>query len=250
MIRNSFPGLRFYGSRIGSLTDLRKLAVISDVHANLEAVQAVLPHLEGMEVYCLGDFVDYGANPNEVIGVLRDRRVRSIVGNHDLAALTGDVSLFNARAAMSSKWTASRLNEESVAYLRGLPQELRLNLGDSDAYFTHGSPEDKLWEYVDPRTHSDLFSHYLSKVNAQYMGLGHTHIPYVWKNGYKLVFNPGSVGQPRDGDRRASFALLSAGEGKVEAEVRRMEYDYEKAASKIRAAGLPDSFAARLKTGS
>ncbi len=229
---------------------MRKFAVISDVHANLEALTEVLRHLEGTEVYCLGDLVDYGAEPNEVIEMIRKRGVRSIVGNHDVAALTGDTSPFNPRAAMSSKWTSSRLTSDSVAYLRGLPQELRLSFEDVDIYFTHGSPDDRLWEYVDPRTHSELFGYYLGKTRAALIGLGHTHIPYVWKATEGVVFNPGSVGQPRDGDRRAAFAIVEVEGAGVEVELKRVEYDRGKAASKVRAAGLPESFAVRLMTGS
>ena len=229
---------------------LQSVAVISDVHANIEALEAALRRVDGMEVYCLGDLVDCGASPNEVVEMIRDGGIKSIVGNHDVAALTGDVSMLNAKAAMSSRWTAGRLTEESTAYLRGLPQELRVRLEGVDVYFAHGSPDDRLWEYVDPRTHSDLFGHYLGRLKAQVIGLGHTHIPYVWREGGRLVFNPGSVGQPRDGDWRASFAVLSVDGGEAAAEVQRVEYDFEKAASKIRAAGLPESFADRLTAGS
>jgi putative phosphoesterase len=229
---------------------LVSFAVISDVHANLEALDKVLRRTEGLDVYCLGDFVDYGANPNEVIEVLRDRGARSILGNHDAAVLTGDTSMFNPRAAMSSKWTASRLSNASVEFLRGLPQELRLRFEGIDAYLTHGSPDDRLWEYVDPRTHSDLFAYYLDKTRSSLMGLGHTHIPYAWKEGGKVVFNPGSVGQPRDGDRRASYAVVTIEGVEVDVEVIRVDYDIGSAASKIRDAGLPVSFAERLATGS
>jgi diadenosine tetraphosphatase ApaH/serine/threonine PP2A family protein phosphatase len=102
---------------------------------------------------------------------------------------------------------------------------------------------------VDPRTHSDLFKFYLAKRRVELMGLGHTHVPYVWKERSGSVFNPGSVGQPRDGDRRASFAIISSLDGSVEIEARRVEYDYEGAASRIRAAGLPGFFADRLYSG-
>ncbi len=229
---------------------MRRFGFISDVHANLEALEAVLKNLEGLDVYCLGDFVDYGASPNEVIDSVSSRGVRSILGNHDAAALTGDTSLFNSRAAMSSKWTAANLSKSSMGYLRSLPEELRLKVEGVDVYLTHGSPDDRLWEYVDPRTHSDLFGHYLDKTGARLLGLGHTHIPYVWKEGSRVVFNPGSVGQPRDGDRRASYALVAIDQGQIEVDVRRVEYDYLKAASKIREAGLPVSFAERLAAGS
>jgi putative phosphoesterase len=229
---------------------LQRIAVISDVHANLEALEEVLRRVEGMEVYCLGDLVDYGANPNEVIDTVRKRGVRSIMGNHDFAALTGDTSLFNPKAAMSSIWTAKHLSQASVEYLRGLEQEMKLSFEGSNVYFVHGSPDDKLWEYVDPSTHSNLFGHYLAKLRVDMIGLGHTHIPYVWNEEGKVVFNPGSVGQPRDGNWRASFAIVSFEGSKTEVEIRRVEYDVEKAASKIRAAGLPESHAQRLAAGS
>ncbi len=229
---------------------MRRFAVISDVHANLEALQEVLRRVEGMELYCLGDFVDYGADPNEVVELLQGKGVRAIMGNHDAAALTGDTSQFNPRAAMSSRWTAARLTPASKEYLQALPEEIRMRFEEVDTYFTHGSPDDRLWEYVDPRTHSDLFGYYLDKAGVRLIGLGHTHIPYVWREGGRVVFNPGSVGQPRDGDRRAAYALVTVEGSEAHVEVKRAEYDFQKAASKIRAAGLPESFAERLSVGS
>jgi putative phosphoesterase len=229
---------------------LRRFAVISDIHANLEALEEVQDQIQGLEVYCLGDLVDYGANPNEVIELVAGMGARTLMGNHDAAVLSGDTSLFNARAAMSSKWSARQLTAGSRNYLRALSPDVRLGVEEVEFYFTHGSPDDRLWEYVDPRTHADLFGHYLEKTKADTMGLGHTHIPYVWKEGAKVVFNPGSVGQPRDGDSRASFAVVTVEGGEATVEIRRVEYDYEKAGAKIREAGLPVSFADRLKTGS
>ena len=225
-----------------------KVAVISDVHANLEALRAVLGQIDAEEIYCLGDLVDYGAQPNEVIRAVRVTGAKCVLGNHDWAALTGDASMFNARAAMSSVWTRKALTEESAGYLRSLPLDMRPELR-VEAYFTHGSPDDRLWEYVDPRTHADLFGHYLDRLKVRLVGLGHTHVPYVWREDGRTVFNPGSVGQPRDGDWRASFAELSVKGTEVSVEIRRVKYDREGAASKIREAGLPGSFADRLATG-
>ena len=223
--------------------------MVSDVHANLEALEAVLGRLRGLEVVCLGDFVDYGAEPNEVIARLRGAGARSILGNHDAAALSGDASLFNPKAAMSSIWTRARLSEESRGFLAGLGDEMRLAFGGVGFYFTHGSPDDHLWEYVDPRTHSDLFGHYLDRVGAKVMGLGHTHVPYGWEEGGRTVFNPGSVGQPRDGDRRASCAVVAVEGGEPRVEIVRVEYDVDAAAAKIIRAGLPASHASRLSSG-
>ncbi len=224
------------------------IAVISDVHANLEALEAVLRRLTYEAIYCLGDLVDYGAQPNEVVKLVRSRRITCVLGNHDWAALTGDTSRFNPKAAMSSIWTRKALTEETIEFLSSLPQELKPEPA-TPSYFTHGSPDDRLWEYVDPRTHSDLFGHYLDKLKVRLIGLGHTHMPYVWKDEKGVVFNPGSVGQPRDGDPRASYAILSIDGGETDVRVNRVAYDVETAAAKIRDAGLPSSHADRLASG-
>jgi putative phosphoesterase len=226
-----------------------RIAVISDVHSNLEALREVLSRIAGMDAYCLGDVVGYGANPNEVVEALREREVLTVMGNHDYAAVTGETGMFNARAAIALKWTAKALTGPNLAYLRSLPRERRLRLGDVDGALTHGSPDDALWEYVDPRTHSQLFGRYLEKLRVGFLGLGHTHVPFVSDEVGGTVFNPGSVGQPRDGDRRASYAVVSVVETAVRVDNFRVEYDCETAASKIRAAGLPEQLADRLRWG-
>lgn len=229
--------------------NLHTFAVISDVHANLEALEAVLSQTRGTRLFCLGDLVDYGASPNEVVERVGRDAYAVVLGNHDQAALTGDTSLFNMKAAISTRWTTKELTVKSKKYLQGLPRELRTKMEGAKAYFAHGSPDDQLWEYVDPSTHSKLFGHYLAKLGVRLVGLGHTHVPYVWREPGGVVFNPGSVGQPRDGDRRASWAVLGVEGDRVDVEIRRVEYDYEAAASKIRGAGLPEFFADRLSSG-
>jgi predicted phosphodiesterase len=228
---------------------LVEFAVISDIHSNLEALSAVLFEIKGMDVYCLGDLVDYGANPNEVVDEIRKRKVVCILGNHDQAAITGDASMMNQKAALSSEWTTRNLTAESLSYLKRLPFDLSLEVEGTKAQFYHGSPDDPLWEYVDPSTHGHIFGHYLARLGVGLIGLGHTHVSYVWKDRRGIVFNPGSVGQPRDGDRRASYALLTDQGGDIEVQVRRVEYDFGAAAAKIRAAGLPVFFADRLYSG-
>ena len=229
---------------------MRRFAVISDLHANLEALEAVLGQIEGEEIVCLGDLVDYGAQPNEVVARVAEVGARTILGNHDSAALTGDTSLLNPKAAMSSIWTRTKLTEDSRLYLGALPEELRMKVEDVKLYFTHGSPDDHLWEYLDPRTDSDLFGHFLDRLSGDGIGVGHTHLPFVWREGARVMFNPGSVGQPRDGDRRAAYAEVVGDGGSVRGELSWVDYDFESSARRLREAGLPSSHANRLSAGS
>jgi putative phosphoesterase len=186
-------------------SDEVRVAFISDVHSNLEALEAVLDEAGKARVYCCGDIVGYGASPNEVVRVLRDVGATCVIGNHDQASLEGDVGEFNPRAAMAATWTSQHLTDESRAFLGSLPREVATEIGGKRVYMVHGSPDDPMWEYVRPSTHSDLFDYYLQKVNADVLALGHTHMAFQWRSDTGgVVFNPGSVGQPRNGDSRAS----------------------------------------------
>jgi putative phosphoesterase len=227
-----------------------RVAFISDVHSNLEALEAVLDEVGRMKVYCCGDIVGYGASPNEVVRVLRDIGATCVLGNHDRASLSGDVGDFNPRAGMAAVWTSQHLNDESRAFLVSLPREVTTELWGKRVYMAHGSPDDPMWEYVLPSTHTDLFDYYLQKVGADVMALGHTHLAFQWRSDTGgLVFNPGSVGQPRTGDTRASFAILSVESGEARVEARQVEYDIERAAKKILESGLPPSLATQLFSG-
>ncbi len=230
-----------------------RVAFVSDVHSNLEALEAVLDEVGKLKVYCCGDLVGYGASPNEVVRILRDMGATCVLGNHDQAAIRGEVGDFNARAAMAAVWTSKHLSEESRRYLESLPREISTEISGRRVYITHGSPDDTMWEYVLPSTHIDLFDYYLKKVSADVIALGHTHLAFQWQSDAGgLVFNPGSVGQPRTGDRRASFAILSIGGGeaaRAEVEMRHVEYDIERAAKKILDSGLPPSLASQLLSG-
>jgi len=231
-------------------SDEVRVVFISDVHSNLEALEAVLDEAGKARVYCCGDIVGYGASPNEVVRVLRDVGATCVVGNHDQASLEGDVGEFNPRAAMAAIWTSQHLTDESRAFLGSLPREVATEVGGKRVHIVHGSPDDPMWEYVRPSTHADLFDYYLQKVNADVLALGHTHLAFQWRsdNG-GVVFNPGSVGQPRNGDSRASYAVLTVASGEVAVEARQVEYDVERAAKKILESGLPPSLATQLLSG-
>jgi putative phosphoesterase len=230
--------------------DSVQVAFISDVHSNLEALEAVLDEVGKLRVYCCGDIVGYGASPNEVVRILREIKATCVRGNHDQASLEGDVGDFNPRAAMAAIWTSKHLSDESRAYLGSLPRDVSTEIGGKKVYITHGSPDDNLWEYVHPTTHSDLFDYYLQKVGADAMALGHTHHAFEWRSDDgRIVFNPGSVGQPRTRDIRASFAILSVEAGEFKLEPRQVEYDVERAAKRIISSGLPPSLASQLLSG-
>lgn len=226
-----------------------RVAFISDIHSNLEALEAVAGEIEGLEVYCLGDLVGYGANPNEVVEWVRDRGVHCIMGNHDYAVITGDTAFFNYNAARAIVWTRAHLKPTNLEFLMGLPRSRRLELGGLSLLMVHGSPEDPLEEYVYLESHSHLFSRYLKTARADIIALGHTHVPFVWEEDLGVVFNPGSVGQPRNGIPDACFAIVEVEGRKVTVTHRYVTYNVDRAAKKILDAGLPPFLASRLYEG-
>jgi len=241
-----------------------KYQIISDLHSNLEALTAVLADAEGEnidEVICLGDFVGYGANPNECVEMFRELpRTRAVLGNHDAAVI--DVSqreLFNPVARAGILYSESKLEEESVDYLQTLPMVLD---SQSDFLAVHSSPyKPEAWVYVvEPLEAADAF-HVMTHPLAF---IGHTHFPVVHANNgsvlpfgpedhvkvtrdKKIMINVGSVGQPRDGDPRSSYVVYDSDKGI--ARIHRVVYDVDQAAAKILDAGLPPMLADRLRRG-
>jgi diadenosine tetraphosphatase ApaH/serine/threonine PP2A family protein phosphatase len=238
-----------------------RAAVVSDIHGNLQALEAVLGAIAldaPDEIWCLGDLVGYGPRPNRCCAVVAERADVCLIGNHDLAALGRlDLEIFSPDAAVSDRWTAEALEPESRSFLEGLePAGEREGVG-----LFHASPRDPVWEYV------------LSPVIA-YAGLaaapqsivlvGHSHVALSFRlstttlataeAGVALeladdrwLLNPGSVGQPRDGDPRAAWLLLDLGARR--AEFRRVEYDVAATQAEIRERRLPEALAARLEHG-
>lgn len=245
-----------------------RIAVISDVHANLAALEAVLQHAEARQgldgIWSLGDFVGYGPQPNEILSLLRRYPLYGVAGNHDRAA-TGaiDTSEFNDAAAIANAWNAHQLTEESTAFLRNLPEVLCRP--DELAVCCHGSLRSPIWEYM----YSDEAAlAQFERMTTPYSFVGHTHVPLVIEeiNGKgklgafqpgdgavvllgerRLILNPGGVGQPRDGDPRAAYALLD-----TEARTLtffRVPYAIEKTQALMVEAGLPSRLIARLGMG-
>lgn len=223
-----------------------RLALISDPHANLPALEAVLRAIDGEgvdRVVCAGDLVGYNPWPNEVIALLRDRSVLMIRGNHDRAALAGRRAGFNPFAAEALLWTTKQLAEEGASLLRRLEDRTRFDAGQETVAVYHGSPRDDD-EYVYPE---DATEDLVRVADADFVVLGHTHVPMFCAYPSGIVVNPGSVGQPRDGDPRAAYGVLDT--ATEEWRVERVVYDVAAVQRAIRHAGLPSHLADRLAVG-
>ncbi|MCS7082973.1 MAG: metallophosphatase family protein [Bacteroidetes bacterium] len=231
-----------------------RIGVIADVHANFEALEAVLEEFERRQVariFCLGDLVGYGASPREVIERVREKAHGCVLGNHDAAILRDELwPLFSRNQQVVLRYTRRVLGPEHLAYLRSLPLVLKGQL----ATYVHASlHEPEHWPYVMTLEDAQkLFQH----LQTPLCFVGHTHIPgllceqvgvFRFQAGPRYVINPGSVGQPRDGDPRASAAILDTEAWALE--FVRVEYDVEGAARKILKAGLPREYAQRLRQG-
>ncbi len=240
-----------------------RVAVLSDIHSNLPALEAVLADVAREapdEVWCLGDIVGYGPQPNECIDLARERVTLSLCGNHDLAVLGAiDIAEFAGDAGAAARWTATELGAPQAAWLKELSPSAER--GGAELY--HGSPRDPVWEYVLSEQVA-LIS--ILETTAPVVLVGHSHVALalgfhdetltgglapaetaIDLTAGRWLLNPGSVGQPRDGDPRAAWLLLddTAGAGSF----RRVPYAIRETQDAIRARGLPDALAARLALG-
>ncbi len=222
------------------------MAIISDIHANLVALDAVLEVIDTMDIehiLCAGDLVGYYTFPNEVIDKFRGRDIESILGNHDRATIDVNTVGMNRMAAAAIRWTMANITSHNIDFLRSLENSTHLNMENSEVAIYHGSPRDDD-EYL---YEADLFPELLEMSDSEVLIIGHTHIPYVRNLGRGIIINPGSVGQPRDGDPRASFAVINM-ESKI-VEIKRVGYDIERVKSAVEAENLPLFLGERLQHG-
>ena len=241
-----------------------RIALLSDVHGNLPAFRAVLEDVDSQApdaIWCLGDLVGYGAEPDGCVALARERCDLSLAGNHDLV-VTGAIPIadFSQGAAAAARWTQETIGEETLAYLKGLaPSD-----PEREPALYHASPRDPVWEYVISSWQADEC---MDLMEGRVGAVGHSHVA-LWfhrddsgeisgstaEAGHECdlsegrwLLNPGGVGQPRDGDPRAAWLLLDTGGWK--ATWRRVEYPIDEAAGAIERAGLPRSLAERLYSG-
>ncbi|MGI6367163.1 MAG: metallophosphoesterase family protein [Anaerolineae bacterium] len=237
--------------------------VVSDIHGNLEALKAVLADAGPFDMlWCLGDLVGYGPEPNACIQVVRSFRHLSIPGNHDWGVLGRlDLNDFNIDARQANLWTRSQLTADARQYLEGLP-EMRV---EADITLAHGSPRYPIWEYLlYPSTAALNMAHFDTRLCL----VGHTHVPIRYSNEGEAVdvemhaleerrplvleqgrhiLNPGSVGQPRDGDPRAAYMLLDT--ETLNVEHRRIAYPVSRTQERMRELRLPERLISRLEVG-
>jgi putative phosphoesterase len=218
-----------------------EIVVIADVHSNLPALEAVLDEIGDMEVFCCGDVIGYNPFPKETLEVFQAKKIRGVLGNHDHALINKDTSWLNASATLAVLWSLDVLTEQNLKFLASFPEKFR----SEEFTAFHGSPNDPLFEYVYPDSSQQLLESFLGDSNI--LILGHTHLPFVKRLGEGIVFNPGSVGQPRDGNARASYAILDL--EKRDVEIKRLSYDVDRVAEKIIENDLPKGLAERLYKG-
>lgn len=238
--------------------------VVSDIHSNEPALEAVLQDTPPYDsVLCLGDLVGYGPNPNTCINRIRDLAATSIAGNHDWGAVgKADLRVFNREAQQALLWTRERLTPRNAAYLEALAPKKQLT---AKVLLSHGSPRDPVWEYlVDVSTAMAVFTGYDFDICL----VGHSHLPlcFEWREdqervqplrpegdvlihleGRRLIVNPGSVGQPRDGNPEAAYALLDT--DRMTWRFRRVSYAVQITQERMRAHGLPRRLIDRLEIG-
>ena len=232
-----------------------RIALFSDIHGNLQALEAVLADIGAQKpdaVYCLGDLVGYGANPNEVAERLRREGYPTVMGNYDdgvgfdrdECGCAYREEAERERGQRSLEWTKARVTPENKSFLRSLAHEIRFEAEGRRILLVHGSPR-KINEYLFEDRPLSSFQRLAATSNADAIVFGHTHRPYVKDVDGVTFVNIGSVGKPKDGDWRACYALLDAGK----AAFRRVEYDVKTAAAAIRATDLPHEFAADIESG-
>jgi len=240
-----------------------RILIISDIHANLTALEAVLTDAGETEAtWCLGDLIGYGPDPNQCIQRIRELpNLQCLIGNHDAAALDQiDISSFNPEAQQAVQWTQLQLTPANADYLGNLQDRIVIE----QITLVHGSPRYPIWEYLlDTRTAAQNFNHF----ETPFCFVGHSHLPvFFQKNsihqGVELVvpetpsivkmtpraiFNPGSVGQPRDRDPRAAYAIFDP--DTLSWEYRRIAYDIQSVQRRMTAANLPERHIQRLSSG-
>jgi len=236
-----------------------KIAVLGDIHGNIEALQAVYQAAISTKVekiYHLGDLGGYAPFVNEVVDFLIEHRIEGVQGNYDDSVGNDrehcgckyEDALQSEMADLSFKWTKEHVSQKTKDYLRKLPISISLNIEGKKVMLFHATPKKNNLYWYEERPEK-FFHEMAEKIDADVMIYGHTHKPYRKDIGSKIFINAGSVGKPKDGDTRACVILVEITQSSMQTEFIRIPYDVGKIAAAIIASGLPPYFAEKLKTG-
>jgi putative phosphoesterase len=227
-----------------------RLLVLSDIHGNITALRRVLKDAGKFDAaVCAGDIVGYGPEPCECVKAVSEMERGCVAGNHDIAVVTGDTSKMNVYAGEAVNINRRLLKPFQIKYLKRLPQHLFYRIEDVNVHVYHGSPSYPTYEYIFPLEAQLRADEFFRATGADLIILGHTHIPFVVELEGRTLLNPGSVGQPRDGDPRSSYALVDVIGNKIEVKNRRVKYDIGEVASRMRLFNLPEALVIRLYYG-
>ena len=236
---------------------MKRIAVITDIHANLPALEASLDAIDELgvdEIFCGGDLVGYGPHPNEVCALIAERGIPTIYGNYDYAIARDLEDCGCAYVTQHDRelgqrsvaWTLEHTGAAAKDFMRELPFDLRFAVGDQEVHLVHGSPR-KVNEYLFEDKPARLYERLARAETGPMLVFGHTHKPWIHAYGGVTFVNCGSVGKPKDGDPRAGFAILEAEDGApIRASIRRVDYDAAAVAREVAAAGLPGEYADKL----
>lgn len=216
-----------------------KIAVISDIHGNASALLKVIEEIKKLgvkNIYCLGDVVGYYPEAQKVVEILISNNVFSIMGNHDFALVNNRI-LESKVANDALKWTKQNLSAKAVKYLASLPLKINLNIGGYRILFVHGSP----WDYLNERVYIDSDLERFCNLPYDIVIMGHTHRPFILSKNGKIILNPGSVGESRDGDKRSAFLILDFSKEKIQIELVRSSYNANNLIKKIKKFNFPEN---------
>lgn len=227
---------------------MEKIAFISDIHSNLPALEATFEKIKSLginKVYCLGDIIGYHTFTNEVINLLKDNKVISIKGNHDLS-ITEEAFNRSKDSDFVLYWNFDALTKDNLSYIKNLPETLDIKVEDVVIKLVHGSPN-SITEYI--REGSPEVDRYISEMTTDILMCGHTHLPYIAKRDGKFLLNTGSVGKPKFGKPEASFIIITVNGNIIEPEIVSVPYNIKKMTEHLSQNNFPDKLIRAIETG-
>lgn len=229
-----------------------KIAVISDIHANVYALMNVLEDIDNEKVdtiVCLGDLVGYGSQPNEVISMIKERHILCIKGNYDNSVVDNEYSYIRETPinSFSLPWTVNELKEENRIFLQNLPSTITLNIENKNLLFVHGSPR-RINEYLLKDADNTLDT--MNSINEDVLICAHTHIPEIKEFGNKVYVNSGSIGKPKIGRPNITYCILNINkEDVMKIEIKETSYDFKKIVKDMTILGFPQELIYSFESG-